>query len=854
MHVLDLTTAWRIRPEFLDVDIRDYAQVLARPEGNLRFFARAANRKPSNDGWLTADLPCDVIEPLVKQGLLQEPLEKQATWDALWIKNLSWWFVKSFSVTAANLREEAAFLRFEMLDFKADILINGAYVGHHANAFVPFEEDVKRFLRKGKNTLVVRLTSGVEDFYNHSSVSHFAGSKFAIYDKRMYLRKPQFSYGWDWCKPVPTCGIGRGAALTFVSGARISNLHVVTKHADSKAATLAIDVEVDQLLPHATDDVTINIAFKLKGKIVARARKDARVVGGLSFHQLEVQIKNPHLWMPNGYGSQTLYDVEARATCRGQTNAYKKTRIGIRTIRLDQSKLPDGTYAFVFKVNDVPVYCKGGNWVPADSVYLRVPDSTYRTLIQEARAQHFTMLRMWGGGLYEPDVFYEACDENGILLMHDFMYACSYYPDHEDWFLHEAKKEADYQTRRLANHACMAIWTGNNEIHESYTDWFPEDENLPYLPGAKIFNHIQPRAVQANCPEIPYLPSSPFGGHIANSQDEGDSHVWRWMSQLNRDYPGMVHPIDAFDRLTTRFSSEYGFHGPLMESSMRRCIGDNKDFRFDSPVWGHHGDPPEKRMPILKSITQYFTDADELDEAGYLLYGGVNQGMLYREMADALRKKDNCWGHLIWMYNDCWPETGWTTVDYYLTRKISFYFLKRAFAPQKLLLTRQGDTVHVMLHNETPQPLTLRVLYGSASFDDKKLKGRETTLTQAPFTRSEVMTFTVDAGAGYAYVLPQDAPQVDAATTVRGHYRALPLVQPHVRITHTEESGDRLLVTVQSDVYVPVAYLKTIDDRTHLSDNYFELLPGVPRVIALPKEEGKGVKALALPIQPKSKE
>lgn len=852
MHTIDLASSWRIRPEFLDVDIRDYQQVLERPEGQLTFFRRANNRKPSNDGWLTADLPCDVIQPMVAAGLLEEPLLKQSTWDALWLKDLAWWFVKTLNVTAANLKEECAFLRLETLDFKADLVLNGAHIGHHANTFVPFEEDVKGYLKKGQNTLIIRLTSGVEDFYNHTSISHFAGSPHAIYDKRMYLRKPQFGYGWDWCKPVPTCGIGRGATLSFASGARISRLHVVTQSADEKAARLAVHVEVDQFKPHATDDTHIEVVFRRNGKVVARAQKDARVVGGLSFHDLEVTIKNPQLWMPNGYGGQPLYDVEAKVTCRGQTNAHKPVRVGIRTIALDESRQADGTYLYAFKVNGVMVYCKGGNWVPADSVYLRVPDSTYRTLVEEAKEQHFTMLRMWGGGLYEPDVFYDACDENGILLMHDFMYACSYYPDHLDWFLHEAKKEADYQTRRLANHACMAIWTGNNEIQESYTDWFPKDENLPYLPGAKIFNDIQPRAVQANCPEIPYKPSSAYGGEHANNQEEGDSHVWRWMGQLSRDYPGIAHPIDAFDRLTTRFSSEYGFHGPLMESSWRRALGDDKDFRFDSPVWIHHGDPQAKRDPILKCINQYFTDADKLDESGYLLYGGVNHGMLYREMGDALRKRASCWGHLIWMYNDCWPETGWTTVDYFLTRKISFYFLKRAFAPRKLLLKREGNTVHVILHNESPEPLILRVQYGSAAFDAKKLKGTETTLTQAPHTRGQVLTFDAEPDA-YAYVLPLDDKDIDPATTVRGHYRSLPLKEAKVRVTDRRQEGEDMVLTLVSDAYAPVVYLKCKDDRAHLDDNYFDMLPGMAKTVRLKAKDAEGAQVKALKIMPEKK-
>jgi beta-mannosidase len=445
------------------------------------------------------------------------------------------------------------------------------------------------------------------------------------------------------------------------------------------------------------------------------------------------------------------------------------------------------------------------------------------------------MLRIWGGGLYEPDVFYQACDEKGIMLMHDFMYSCSYYPDHEDWFLHEAKKEADYQARRLANHACMAIWTGNNEIAESFTDWFPEEQNLPYLPGEKIFNYIQPRAVQDNCPEIPYKPSSPYGGNVANSQDEGDSHVWKHMARFARELPGKANTIFDFDRLHTRLSSEYGFHGPMMESSMRRCLDLPKEepLRFGHPDWIHHGKPRPSVDRIMTSITRHFVDADGLDEQGYLLYGGVNQGMLYREMTDALRKKDFCYGNLIWMYNDCWPDNGWTTVDYYLTRKISFYFVKRAFATRKLLMRMEGDQAVVIFHNESPVPVSVEAQYGYAAFDEVHLSGANTHIIAGAHERKEVFSFPVsgDLKKVFAFVRPTENAGIDPVTSVRGDYRTYGFVKPTITVTEEKQDGKDALITLRSSVYAPVVYIAAEDDRAHFSDNYFEMLPDCPVTI-----------------------
>ena len=835
MRVLDLAGAWKLRGEFLDVGPQQVQEVLERPEGEFQVLqGKIPNVFPLRKGFLKAQVPCDVITPLVENGVIEEPFLKDNTEKCLWIRDLSWWFIKEFEVPEELLREDVVQLYVEMLDFKADLMINGRPAGRHTNAFCPFREDVKRFLKPGKNTLVIRLTSGMEDHYPKDSVSFYCASSFAICDQRVYTRKPQFTYGWDWCKPVPTCGIGRGIRLEAFSGARVVSSRMDT-YSTGKEAEVEFFFEVEKTGMTASAEVTVEYELLLEGKEVHRGRLERLMVGGLNYVQERAKIKGAKLWWPNGYGEQNLYELRARCLCEGHVIEDRPKKVGVRTVEIDHSKREDGTRNFFFRVNGVRIFCKGGNWVPTDSVYLRTPESTYRTLVEEAKAANFTMLRMWGGGTYEPDCFYELCSENGILLMHDFMYACAFYPDHDPAFLYEAEREADYQTKRLAHYPCMAVWTGNNEISESYTDWFPDPIGPARFYGEKIFNYIQPQAVRRNSPLIAYMPSSPyFGNPRANQVDDGDVHAWTY---LGRD-PGTKfkfrYELEAFDRMPARFSSEYGFHGALMESSVKRYL-DGEEMDMAQKVWRHHGEQTGKHESICEAIDRHLVNSAGLDAAGYLRYSGVLQGCMYAEMAEAMRKKPYGAGDLIWMYNDCWPETGWTIIDYYLVRKISFYFLKRAFAPRKLIVRKTETGAQVTVINETPEDLDLTISYGYMDFAGNASQTGEKTLKAAAHSWQQ---FSFEAqgdlekGFFFASALEKG---FETADSLRAYYRDYVFPDPagSLKLEKAEQEGQDLLVTVSAGCYVPVAYLKPGNDRVHLSDNYFKLYPGEKKTVRL---------------------
>lgn len=832
MKVVDLSGTWKLRAEFLDVGPERVQEVLEKPEGPFTVYhEKSPNAFPSKTGFLKAQVPCDVITPLVENGVIEEPFLKTNTKNCLWIRDLSWWFIREFEVEEKVLREDIVRLYIEMLDFKADIIINGRPAGRHTNAFCPFREDVKRFLKPGKNILVIRLTSGMEEHYPKDSISFYCASENAICDQRVYTRKPQFTYGWDWCQPVPTCGIGRAVRLEAFSGARVAFSRADTLSIEENKADIRFVFELEKSDMCASADVTLEYELLDGEEPVYQGRKQLLLTGGLNYAEETIALEHPRLWWPNGYGEPHLYTLRARCVTGGIVNEAPEQRVGIRTVEIDHSPLPDGSRNFFFKVNGVRVFCKGGNWVPTDSVYLRTPESSYRTLVYEAAEAGFTMLRMWGGGTYEPDCFYEFCSEKGILLMHDFMYACGFYPDLDPAFLYEARQEAEYQTKRLAHYPCMAVWTGNNEIAESYTDWFPEPVAPDRFYGEKIFNYIQPEAVHRNSPLIPYMPSSPyFGNPRANQVDDGDVHAWTYLGRDPNTKFKFQYELEAFDRMPARFSSEYGFFGAQMESTVRRYHGDEEIVR-GGEIWKHHGEQERKRAPIDGAIDRHLTDFSRLDTKGYLLYSGIMQGCLYAEMAEAMRQKPYGAGDLIWMYNDCWPETGWTIIDYYLTRKISFYFLKRAFSARKLIVRKTEGGALVTVINESPEAVSAEIAYGYMAFDGAvSCEGKKALDIPAHSWQQFTFAAQGDPEQGFFFA---SAPEqgFETADSLRAYYRDCQFPKAGLKIESTEQAGDDLLVTVSSDCYTPVAYLKTTDDRVRYSDNYFKLYPGEKKTI-----------------------
>ncbi|MCQ6560963.1 beta-mannosidase [Paenibacillus mendelii] len=798
--------------------------------------------------WLTVpSLPCDIHMPLIEHGLIKEPLVADNCFESEWTEKKSWWFAKDFQVTTDVLQRERVTLHIESLDSEADIWLNGIHLGHHRSAFYPFTADVRELLTEGDNDLLIRLTSGLEHVSEQDIVmtegtlakmeNEAIGKRGD--ERRANVRKAQFVYGWDWGPRVATCGIAGGVWLDAQSEVRIRSISAVTVSVQP-SAFVRFEVEADNAHPFQTREAELIV--ELLGpdsQVAAKLSKQVCLRSGFNYLDLEANIPDAALWWPNGMGDQPLYTVRASIRASGEIMAYPEFKFGIRTIALNTEPIAaiDGSPAgeqerqFTFEVNGVQVFAKGGNWIPADSVVSRVSDDKYATLVREAREANFNMLRIWGGGIYERDIFYEKCDEYGILIWHDFMFSCGKYPDHLPWFREETAREIDYQTRRLRNHASLALWCGNNENHWGFDEWWNGSRHPRFYGGAVIYNEIAPELIRKNCPHIPYWNSSPYGGQQPNGNASGDRHHWN-DGTMSPDMQRRITP-EIYDEVQAKFVSEYGYIGPCRLSSIETYFG-GAEIDTNSRTWALHTNTFEKDT-VLAGIRKHYVERDDLTLDEYLLYAGLCQSLMYAYSLESIRSKTFCSGALFWMYNDCWGEVGWTIIDYYLKRKLSYYGVKRAFAPQKLILREQEGMVEITAMNETDAPIRETLECGFLSFDGSIRKTASVDVVIPARYRGVIHRFAIDAGAEgglYAAIPVQHPDRLQPAVLRPGDFRTLALPEARVRITEILNDGDDLHVTVSADTFVHAVHFD-LPDSVRLSDHYFDLLPGESRTVTI---------------------
>ena len=819
MAVQSLDQGWVLREAPLHWNAWQFPQVMAQ-EG------------------MPCQLPCDVRMALMAAERLEDPVLGANFRDQLWVEQRSWWFEHRFRCNGeAHDRVE---LTLDRLDFGADIFLNAQHLGRHDSVFFPFMADVTDKLRPGENQLVVRVTCGAETVADADvaeldwMISTEAGNGCPERGdrRRAFLRKPQYVYGWDWSPRIATCGIG-GAALASHDAVAVRHVAFHTRAIEGGCARVCVHAEVESLDALSTVEGDVTVELALEGRTAARREiAGALLLSGVNFFEVEMDVPDAALWYPNGVGAQPLYELKVAARCGGHESALSRY-VGIRTLELDLTQLPNGR-RFALRVNGGTVMCKGGNWIPADALYARVSDDKYRRLIGDAQAANFTMLRIWGGGLYENDVFYELCDRAGILVWQDFMFGCSLAPDHREHFRELLRAEMEHQTRRLGSHACLALFCGNNENQWIYYDWMRRN---PHRGGVWAYNQLAPRAVRGNAPWVPYWPSSPYGGQHPNDNDVGDRHHWNDCT-MNPDMECRITP-EEYDKVSSKFISEYGYIGPCALQSIRAFF-DGEWIDRESETWSVHNNTFEKHT-VLAGIHKHYVDADKLSLEDYLLYAGATQALMLGYSLEAIRNQSECWGALFWMYNDCWGETGWTIVDYYLRRKPSFYAVGRAFAPRKLVLrAREGQAV-LTAHNDTHEAMQATVELGSMAPDGSGCVSREIIVKLPPHSKCEIATLEL---AGAARLVFARGAGFQPVTLRRGPFREQGYPACTLTVENMRHEGPDLHFVVTATGYAHGVHFDlgwsrpadaarpcNLSADVRLSDAWFDLLPGERREV-----------------------
>ena len=805
-------------------------------------------------GWISARVPGEIHIDLMRAGQMDEPTASTRMGYCRWPEQRSWWFRRRFRISKRFMAEEAQDLVFDGVDCQAQYFINGRFAGESCNSLVPHTIGLRDFwkdeadhracyLHEGQNELIVRVTSGHETvkFGNPDPRLVKADTDPAKgrekWNESVYLRKSPFVYGWDWVPALPNIGLWRPVRLEGRSGVVIRDIYLRTR-LEHGAAIVTVEADIENLHPWASRNCRLDFALVDEtGRMIEHSEQINAQVGRQSV-QFEIRVTKPKLWWPNGLGTPWLYRVEARTFHDDELSDERSFNYGLRTIELDRSELSQGN-RFCIVVNGRDVFCKGGNWVPADPIIARVDHHRLESLIGAAEEANVNMLRVWGGGVYESNAFYDLCDRRGILVWQDFIFACAPYPDQLAGFRRAVRDEAELAVRRLRNHPSLALWCGNNENIWGFHCWWNNPEEDPFEEGRQaggsvVYNRILPEVCERLDPERPYWPSSPCGGPHPNSETAGDCHWW---------HPGTMNPdperrIDhaIYDECRARFVSEWGVIGPCHLASRRRyLLPDERE--FGTPADRFHTNSFEKDT-LRIGIERHYADADGLSLADHTLYGQMFQSIMYGGSIEAMRFRshdplDDCQGALIWMYNDCWGETGWSVIDYYQNRKPSYYWFKRAFDPVRAIVRRRGAWLITRIVNDGTEPVRATLhrgwfrLDGSAQrTDSRKVRVPPATLFEAKRERITVKARPDPTEWIYAAWLEIDGEHGDASTWMARPRREMAMVEPDIKA----RAGTRSIV-VSSPVYCHGVHFPD-EGKGLIEDNYFDLLPGIPRRIA----------------------
>ena len=810
LNHLDLNGTWRVRWSDGQRGRPDYA-----------------NRDVVEESrYLDATVPGEIHLDLVKAGLIEEPTQGLNCLKARWVEEMLWSYRREFTAPRAALAAGArAWLVFEALDLVATLVLNGKEIGRHRNVFYPCRLDVTGALRAGRNVLTVHLDGGLFDVSDKPG-EPYSGQLDHKLHKRSWLRKPQCQFGWDWSTRLINVGVTGPVHLEWT--------------ADS--------VRVDRLVPLATltpdlaeGSVRARLFVEGLGKKPVKADLTVQVSPGNHRVSVPVEIKpgqgvveavvpvpKPALWWPVGCGPQSLYTVTATLTVKGRSLARPAATIGFRHVRVDQSPHPAGGRSFVIEVNGRKVFCKGGNFVPADMIFARTDRRRYESLTDLALESNFNMLRVWGGGLYESDDFYECCNRKGLLVWQEFIFACAKYPATDAAFLEDVRREARHQIRRLAAHPSLIVWCGNNEMEVGAWEW-GYDKWGATLSDYGLFHNVLPRLMAEEDPTRYYQPSSPYSpdGLNPNRDDVGDQHPWS-IGFKDTDFR-------KYRAMTCRFPNEGGILGPTSLPTMLDCLPPGQR-HLRSFAWQIHdngidswGEPSHQDAMIRNWLG---LDATKLSLEDFVYWGGLLQGEGLREYIDNFRRRmfDSA-AAIFWMYNDCWPATrSWTTVDYHLRRTPAFWAVKRAMAPVSLVLTEENGRVVVFGVNDTDQAVEAELRYGVFTLAGRYPFDRTKPVVLAPNASMRLVDFPGrawdDRRASLAFAaLNRDGRQLARNRLFEPVFKELAWpdakVQVRVRDGQAIFTSDRFAWGVCLD----------LDGKAALSDNFFDIYPGQPCVL-----------------------
>lgn len=807
-------------------------------------------RKELNEGWkfkqarlsnwYPATVPGVVHTDLMDNKIIEDPFFRLNERGMQWIDKEDWIYQTTFQLTPEMMGRENIDLIFKGLDTYADVYLNEKKILEANNMFREWKTSIKPDLNPGENILKIYFHSPIKvdiPKWDALPYQYEAGNDQSenggVFNKKVsvFARKAGYHYGWDWGPRLVTSGIWRPVYVEAWDNARINDVFIRQPEVSKSRASLIGEVEI--LADKEIDQANVTITEAASGRVLAG--QTVSLQKGINKISLPFSIKSPKLWWSNGLGEPHLYSFRTDLTVNNQTSDAQTEEVGLRSLKIINRPDKDGK-TFYVELNGIPVFAKGANYIPQDNFLPRVTPEQYEKTILDAANANMNMLRIWGGGTYESDLFYQLCDRYGILVWQDFMFACSLYPA-EGELLENIRQEAIDNVKRLRNHACIALWCGNNECNDAWFNWGwqkrykaqnPEYEQKIWKQFNDQYNVTLPQVVEEYAPESFYWPSSPFARYDGGNDDRnGDRHYWEvWHGKK---------PIEMYNKERSRFFSEYGFQSFPEFESVKRYAPRQEDWDIYSEVMMSH---QRGGMHANELIETYLLNEYRKPRnfEAFLYMNHVLQGDAIKTAIEAHRRDmPYCMGTLFWQHNDCWPVASWASRDYYGRWKAQHYFARKAY--RDILVSPIAD--------EDGQ-LKIQIVSDRHKACNGRLEVKVMKLT-GEVLNSYNRNVKVDANSSKAlFSVPLDEALKGARKedvfihavllTDKGNsnytnnyflVKQKEVNYPKAQLaTNVQPIEGGFEVTLSSDNFARAVFIATGDANSSFSDNYFDILPG----------------------------
>lgn len=790
-----------------------------------------------------APIPGSVLSALLDADAIPDPYDKMneyATRDLFWKDYI---FQRDFIVDEEILQDEHVELVCEGLDTLADVFINGRKVFYADNMHRTWRVPVREYLHSGENNIRIEFLSVlkyIENYQYEENKEVHCTATGAVKGNHL-IRKAHSMFGWDWGPQLPDAGVFRDIYLEYWTGRKIEEIRFHQEHLNEM-----VNVQVKVLFSEEKEaeekqNIHVTISERETGK---RAAQVEEITGKSSGWECTLQIENPRLWWPNGYGEQPLYDVVITLTDSEGTVVQEESKtIGLRTMTVSREQDEWGR-EFAFQVNGVKIFAMGANYIPEDCVYSRITRERQDYLLECAKRAHFNCVRVWGGGYYPSDTFYELCDEKGLIVWQDLMFACNVY-DATDAFIENCRLEAEDNVKRLRHHASLGLLCGNNEIESGWVQWpqFQEETMNLRADYIKLFEYVIPEVVKKNAPDTFFWPSSPSaGGCFADPDDEnnGDTHYWDvWHGQK---------PFTDYRKYFFRFCSEFGFQSfPCLKTV--ETFTEPEDRNIFSRVMESHQKNDAANGKILYYMSENFRYPKDFSDLLYV--SQVLQGMAIQYGVEHWRRnRGRCMGTLYWQLNDNWPVASWASVDYFERWKALQYMACRFYAPETSSMIRDGNKIVLFVENETSSEVKWHGEICLKNMDCEVIDSISAEGTTKAFASGKILEsdfgqyLTDTYGSWEETVFAEGRVTFEDGTKAHNvevllPYKHLNLKKPSISVK-AEETEDAFVLRLTSKVFAPFVELDFDDADVIFSDNFFHLTGETYEVKILKKDIRKG--------------